>query len=124
MPIKRLTKTTVDRTRAPNRDTIYWDEGLPGFGLRVKTSGVKSFVVQYRNRETGRSKRKTLGRYGPTLSLNQARDMAKAILADVFDISIKNLSLSVQLHWAIFLRRTEMKEQQQSLTYSTKLSSS
>lgn len=83
MPIKRLTKTTVDRTPIPNRDTIYWDEGLPGFGLRVKTTGVKSFVVQYRNRQTGRSKRKTLGRYGPTLSLHEARDLAKALLADV-----------------------------------------
>ncbi len=83
MPVKRLTKTTVDRTPAPNGDTIFWDEGLPGFGLRVKATGVKSFVVQYRNRHTGRSKRKTLGRYGPTLSLHEARDMARALLADV-----------------------------------------
>lgn len=83
MPTKRLTKTSIDRMPAPNRDTIYWDQGLPGFGLRVKTTGVKSFLVQYRNRQTGRSKRKTLGRYGPTLSLNEARDMARALLADV-----------------------------------------
>jgi len=83
MPIARLTKTSIDRIPAPNRDTIYWDQGLPGFGLRVKTTGVKSFLVQYRNRQTGRSKRKTLGRYGPTLSLNEARDMARALLADV-----------------------------------------
>ena len=37
----------------------------------------------------------------------------------VFDISIKNLSLSM----TYLAERTEMKEQQQSLTYSTKLSS-
>ncbi|WP_367646359.1 integrase arm-type DNA-binding domain-containing protein [Ruegeria arenilitoris] len=33
--------------------------------------------------QTGRSKRKTLGRYGPTLSLGAAREMARALLADV-----------------------------------------
>ena len=30
----RLTKSSIDRLSATNRDTIYWDEGLPGFGLR------------------------------------------------------------------------------------------
>ncbi len=83
MPNARLTKSSVDRLSATNRDTIYWDDGLPGFGLRVKTTGVKSFVVQYRNKQTGRSKRKTLGRYGPTLSLGAAREIARALLADV-----------------------------------------
>src|SRR6056297_727832 len=83
MPNVRLTKSSIDRISATNRDTIYWDEGLPGFGLRVKPTGAKSFVVQYRNRQTGRSKRKTLGRYGPTLSLHAARDLARSLLAEV-----------------------------------------
>lgn len=83
MPNVRLTKTSIDQLSVTNRDTIYWDEALPGFGLRVKTTGVKSFVVQYRNRQTGRSKRKTLGRYGPTLSLHAARDLARSLLAEV-----------------------------------------
>lgn len=83
MPNVRLTKSSIDRISATNRDTIYWDEGLPGFGLRVKPTGAKSFVVQYRNKQTGRSKRKTLGRYGPTLSLHAARDLARSLLAEV-----------------------------------------
>lgn len=83
MPNVRLTKTSIDHLAATNRDTIYWDNSLPGFGLRVKTTGVKSFVVQYRNKQTGRSKRKTLGKYGPTLSLGAARDMARNLLAEV-----------------------------------------
>ncbi|MEX0279855.1 MAG: tyrosine-type recombinase/integrase [Arenibacterium sp.] len=83
MPNVRLTKSSIDQLSVSNRDTIYWDEGLPGFGLRVKTTGVKSFVVQYRNRQTGRSNRKTLGRYGPTLSLHAARDLARSLLAEV-----------------------------------------
>ena len=83
MPKVRLTKSSIDQLSVTNRDTIYWDEGLPGFGLRVKTTGVKSFVVQYRNRQTGRSNRKTLGRYGPTLSFHAARDLARSLLAEV-----------------------------------------
>lgn len=83
MPKERLTKGRVDQIASGAQDLIYWDQSLPGFGLRVKSSGVKSFVVQYRNRQTGRSRRKTLGQYGPTLSLHEARDMAKAILSEV-----------------------------------------
>lgn len=83
MPTERLTKTSISKLKIPDKETIYWDEALPGFGLRLKPSGVRSFVVQYRNRKTGRSKRKTLGKYGPTLSLNEARGMAREILADV-----------------------------------------
>lgn len=84
MPSQRLTKSFVDRIAPTQADVIYWDDALPGFGLRVKPSSVKSFVVQYRNRQTGRSRRKTIGKYGPTLSLHAAREIAKGFLADVF----------------------------------------
>ena len=83
MPNVRRTKSSNDRISPTNRGTIYWDNGLPGFGLRVKTTGVKSFVVQYRNMQTGRSKRKALGRYRPILSLNSALEMARALLVGV-----------------------------------------
>ena len=83
MPIKRVTRTTVDRIPAFNRDTIYWDQNLSGLGLCVKTTGVKSLVVQCQNRQTGRSKRESLGRFWSTLSLNEARSLAKVLLADV-----------------------------------------
>ncbi|MCC3306191.1 tyrosine-type recombinase/integrase [Sneathiella sp. HT1-7] len=79
----RLTKNLVDRLQAEDAECIFWDETLPGFGIRVKPSGVKSYVVQYRNRQTGRSRRKTLGKHGPHMSLHQARELAQGYLSDV-----------------------------------------
>jgi integrase len=80
--MSKLTKRTVDATKpATGRDVVLWDREVRGFGLRVKPSGRKSYIVQFRNRQ-GRSRRLTLGGDG-VLTPDQARDRAKDLLAQV-----------------------------------------
>lgn len=78
----RLTKRLIDAAAAPTAgDVMLWDDDLPGFGVRIKPSGARSFVVQYRN-SNGRSRRLTLGRYG-VLTPDQGRALARDRLSDV-----------------------------------------
>lgn len=57
------------------------DERVPGLSVRARAGG-KSFVLYYRNRVTRQPRRPTIGRYG-VLSIAQARDIARAMLAEV-----------------------------------------
>lgn len=77
----KLTKRVVDTAHAEGQDRKVFDRTLPGFHLRVKPSGLKSFAIQYRTR-SGRQRSLTLGRYG-TLTVDEARGEAKQLLAMV-----------------------------------------
>lgn len=72
MARQKLTKLRVDKLEPTDADYVVWDVDLPGFGVRVKPTSVKSYVVQYRNRRNGISRRKTLGMHGPLLTFHQA----------------------------------------------------
>lgn len=79
-----LTKRTVDGCAPSDKRYDVWDSQVPGFGLRVGTSGVKTYVVRYRSDGGGRSAPRryvTVGRHG-TLTVEQARKKAQQILAE------------------------------------------
>ena len=85
MAKQKLTKSVVERLIPASTDYFAWDAELPGFGVRVKPSGIKSYIVQYRNRKTGASRRKTIGQHGPLLTFHKARERARIILADALN---------------------------------------
>lgn len=70
----KLTKRVVDAAESRRSDYVIWDDELPGFGLRVFTSGKRSYVIQYRR--GGRSRRFTIGLHGvwtPELARQEAK---------------------------------------------------
>jgi len=78
----KITKRTVDALKPKKaQDVFAWDCELRGFGVRLKPSGVKTFLIQYRNVE-GRTRRLVLGQCG-ALTAEIARDMARKKLTAV-----------------------------------------
>ncbi len=75
-----LTDRKLQALEAGRYQKDYWDQSLPGFGVRVSPSGRRSFVVMY---YTAAGKRRmTLGAY-PAMSLADARQRAKTVLYEV-----------------------------------------
>ncbi len=79
-------ETLSNRTVAAlsvERDTVFWDRVLPGFGVRVYPSGGKVYIAQARER-TGKKlpKRVTVGRHD-VLNADEARQRAALILARI-----------------------------------------
>jgi hypothetical protein len=80
MPSIRLTKSAIDALPTLQKDNVYWDSGLPGFGLKVTPKGRKVFIVLYRTGGAGSRLRKYLGPYG-RMTLAMARGQAQKIFA-------------------------------------------
>jgi integrase len=74
----KLTKTYIDKVAPPAEGyAIHWDDKVPGYGLRVTASGVRSFVAQ--GRVNGKAVIVTIGRYG-LYTEDQARSLAQKTL--------------------------------------------
>ena len=85
MPRVKLTKSVIDALPTPTSDVVYWDAGLPGFGIKVTPKGRKVFVVLYRTGGAESKLRKyTIGPYG-RITLHQARVGAQKVFAAKLD---------------------------------------
>lgn len=73
-----LSKRIVDALPVSDRETVYWDRKLPGFGVRVHPSGSKVYMVH--KRSGGKSRRITIGGHG-VWSPEGARREAGGIIA-------------------------------------------
>ena len=77
----KLTKRLLDATTPRKTEVVTWDTELRGFGFRVRPSGHRSFIVQYRNAQ-GRTRKVKVGAHG-RLTPDEARREARLILAEV-----------------------------------------
>ena len=76
--IPKLTRRAVEALKANGADTVYWDGELTGFGIRVRKSGRKNYVLQTRVR--GKLRWFTIGQHG-RITPDEARVAALEILA-------------------------------------------
>jgi integrase len=77
----KLTQAFVSRLCPGERESFYWDSQLPGFGLRAKPSGARTFLIQYRN-SGGRTRRYAIAKYG-VMTVEEARKEARQLLSAV-----------------------------------------
>jgi integrase len=79
---KLATKAAVEALTLPDgcRDRVYFDDDLPGFGLRLRNTGARTWLVQYA--VAGKTRRVVLGSTA-LLDPGKARSTAKEILAQV-----------------------------------------
>ena len=74
--------SVIRNLKPPNKRTVYWCNGCPGFGLRVTPSGTKTFVYKFMS---GRQSRwLTIGKY-PEWSIRKARNLYDKYYVEVND---------------------------------------
>ena len=82
----RLIKSTIDTLPVLEKDTVYWDASLPGFGVKVTPKGRKVFLVLYRLAGAGSRLRKyTIGPYGRVTLPMAKKAQAQKIFAARLD---------------------------------------
>ena len=75
-----ISRRTVEALPVGDREAVFWDRELSGFGVRVYPSGSKVYLVQ--TRAGGKSRRITIGRHG-LLTAEQARRKAAGVIAGI-----------------------------------------
>jgi integrase len=78
----KLTKANLDRLKLPQgkSEIIVFDEALPGFGLRIRSGGKRTWIAQYR---LGSKQRRVTVGTADTLDADEARKRARRTLSKV-----------------------------------------
>ncbi|MBQ8106679.1 MAG: tyrosine-type recombinase/integrase [Afipia sp.] len=80
MPTIRITKKSVEALNSEKAGTIFWDETLAGFGLKILAGG-KTYIIQYRlGGRAAATKRYTIGKDGSPWDAPAARAEAERLL--------------------------------------------
>lgn len=81
MPTISFTVRSLDALEPPTSGQVdYWDPSVPGFGLRISNTGLKTWIAYYRI--NGRKRRYKIETY-TRMPLSDARTRAKQIFAEV-----------------------------------------
>jgi integrase len=80
----KLTQANAAKAKLPagKSEAFYWDDEMPGFGLRLREGGARTFIVQYKI--GAKHRRMTLGNAGK-VTAEEARKRAKQIFGKVAD---------------------------------------
>ena len=76
----KLTQASIARLPSDKPDAVYYDDDLPGFGIRIRAGGSRNYIVRYR--QGGLERRHTVGSVS-VLSVEEARKKARKVLVAV-----------------------------------------
>ena len=79
-----LSDEVICTLKSREREYTNWDHKVTGLGVRVRTTGCKSFVFYCRTLDTGKLRKYTLGRTAQ-LSLDDARQAARDCQREIWD---------------------------------------
>ena len=119
----KLTQNNVAALLPDVHDRIEWSDDLKGLGLRISPKGTKSWLIQYREPDSRRTRRMRLGKW-PLLKAAAAHELAQQELARVLGGASPSeirrqarLAPTLTDHWADYERLhlpTKRKSSQRS----------
>ena len=98
MPTVKLTKSAIDTLPVLSKDTVYWDAGLPGFGVKVTPKGKKVFLAVHRQENIVYFKRLKPEGFALLRALQQGQPLSQAIETSVNWSGKKLERVMEQLH--------------------------
>jgi len=79
----KLSEKSVEALKAAAEEYCVWDSDVTGFGVRVRTTGAKSFILVYRL--GGKKRKHTMGRPDVAFGVKEARERARDLLRGLRD---------------------------------------